>query len=68
MKLKHFIPALLLLSSLMSFSQKKIKYKTVYFEDKTPYYGIDRPVYRVFVLGCDIKKTEYLKEKYWTEK
>ena len=21
-----------------------------------------------FVLGCDIKKTEYLKEKYWTEK
>lgn len=35
MKLKHLIPALLLLSSLMSFSQKKIKYKTVYFEDNT---------------------------------
>ncbi len=33
MKLNRFIPALLLLSSLMSFSQKKIKYKTVYFED-----------------------------------
>ncbi|MRX47820.1 hypothetical protein [Pedobacter puniceum] len=42
--------------------------ETVYFEDKIPYYEIDRPVYRVFVLGCDIKKTEYLKEKYWTEK
>ena len=39
-----------------------------FFEDKIPYYGIDRPAYRVFILGCDIKKTEYLKEKYWTEK
>lgn len=39
-----------------------------FFEDKIPYYGIERPVYRVFVLGCDIKKTEYLKEKYWTDK
>ncbi|WFB65358.1 hypothetical protein PZ892_09070 [Sphingobacterium sp. WM] len=39
-----------------------------FFEDQIPYYGIDRPVYRIFVSGCDIKKTEYLKEKYWTEK
>lgn len=39
-----------------------------FFEDKIPYYGIDRPVYRVFVWGCDIRKTEHLKEKYWTEK
>ncbi len=44
------------------------KIKTEFFEDKIPYYGPDRPVYRVFVLGCDIQKTEYLKEKYWTEK
>ena len=44
------------------------KMETEFFEDKIPYYGIERPVYRVFVLGCDIKKTEYLKEKYWTEK
>ncbi len=35
MKLKQLIPVLCLLSSLMSFSQKKIKYKTVYFEDNT---------------------------------
>jgi len=42
--------------------------KTEFFEDKIPYYGIDRPVYRLFVLGCDIKKTEHLKKKYWTEK
>lgn len=39
-----------------------------YFEDQIPYYGIERPVYRVFVLGCDILKTEKLKKKYWTEK
>jgi hypothetical protein len=39
-----------------------------FFEDEIPYYGIDRPVYRVFVLGCGIKKTEHLKEKYWTDK
>lgn len=39
-----------------------------FFEDKIPYYGIKRPVYRVFVLGCNIKKTEYLKEKYCIKK
>lgn len=44
------------------------KMRIEFFEDKIPYYGIERPVYRVFVLGCDIQKTEYLKEKYWTEK
>jgi hypothetical protein len=35
MKIKQLIPAILLLTSLLSFSQKKIKYKTVYFEDNT---------------------------------
>ena len=44
------------------------KMKIEFFEDKIPYYGIDRPVYRVFVLGCDIQKTEHLIGKYWTEK
>lgn len=39
-----------------------------YFEDQIPYYGPERPVYRVFVLGCDILKTEHLKKKYRTEK
>lgn len=33
MKIKQFIPVVLLLASLTSFSQKKIKWKTVYFED-----------------------------------
>lgn len=44
------------------------KMRIEFFEDKIPYYGLERPVYRVFVLGCDIQKTEHLKEKYWTEK
>jgi|GEM_PF-2213625 hypothetical protein len=35
MKTKQFLSILLLLASLLSFSQKKIKYKTVYFEDNT---------------------------------
>ncbi len=42
--------------------------ETKFIEDKIPYYGIEKPAYRIFVLGCDIKKTEYLREKYWTEK
>lgn len=44
------------------------KMNTEFFEDEIPYYGINKPVYRIFVLGCDIQKTEHLKEKYWTEK
>lgn len=27
------------------------KMRIEFFEDKIPFYGIDRPVYRVFVLG-----------------
>jgi len=38
-----------------------------YMYDEIPYYGNRKPVYRVFVLGCDIKKTIHLKEKYCTE-
>lgn len=45
-----------------------LKIEIEFFEDKIPYYGMDRPVFRVFVLGCDIQKTEQLKEKYYTEK
>lgn len=44
------------------------KMKIEYSDDEIPYYGIEKPVYRVFVLGCDIKKVRHLKEKYWTEK
>lgn len=39
-----------------------------HFQDEIPYYGINHPVYRVFVLGCDIKKTMHLKERFQTEK
>lgn len=38
-----------------------------YFQDIIPYYGAEKPVYRVFVLGCDIKKTEYLRNRYYTK-
>lgn len=41
-----------------------MKMDVAFFEDKIPYNGIDRPIYRVFVSGCDIVKTEHLKEKY----
>ena len=44
------------------------KINVEFFNDKITYYREGRPVYRVFVFGCDIQKTEYLKEKYWTEK
>lgn len=44
------------------------KKKIEFIEDRIPYSDIDRPVYRVFVFGCDIKKTKHFKETYWTEK
>lgn len=53
------------INELKSELQKK---EIEFFEDKIPYYGIERHVFRVFILGCDILKTEYLKAKYWTEK
>ncbi|QIK54830.1 hypothetical protein G7051_10935 [Dysgonomonas sp. HDW5B] len=39
-----------------------------YFQDEIPYYGKDSPVYRVFVLACDIKKTKFLKVKYYLKR
>ncbi|WP_348798795.1 hypothetical protein [Flavobacterium adhaerens] len=45
-----------------------LKMNITYFEDQIPYYGIDKPVFRIFVSGCDIQPTTHLKEKYWTEK
>lgn len=39
-----------------------------FIEDQIPYYGIDKPVYRIFVLGCDIQRTKQFKAEYWTEK
>ena len=38
-----------------------------YFEDDIPYHGPDRPTYRVFVFGCDVKKVGDLKELYYHE-
>lgn len=36
-----------------------------YFEDKIPYYGPQKPAYRIFIFGCDIKRTEQLKNEYY---
>lgn len=38
-----------------------------YFQDAIPYYGLEQPVYRTFIYGCDIYKTQQLKEKYYIE-
>lgn len=38
-----------------------------YIYDEIPYYGNGKPAHRVFVLGCDIRKTIHLKKKYFTE-
>ena len=38
-----------------------------FIEDKIPYYGLERPVYRTFVLGCDINKVIHLRDKYYKE-
>ena len=38
-----------------------------YFQDEIPYFGPERPVYRTFIYGCDIYKTQQLKEKYYIE-
>lgn len=37
-----------------------------YICDEIPYYGNGKPAYRVFVLGCDIRKTIHLKKRYFT--
>lgn len=38
-----------------------------YFQDEIPYYGLHRPVYRTFVLGCDINKVAHLKSRFYKE-
>jgi hypothetical protein len=39
-----------------------------FFQDEIPYYGLNRPVFRTLVLGCDINKVTHLKDKYYKEK
>lgn len=56
------------ISKISDLKNKLDRMNIEYFEDKIPYYGIEKPVYRVFVSGCDILKTEHLKKTYWTEK
>jgi len=36
-----------------------------YTYDETPHYRNGKPAYRVFVLGCDIRKTIHLKKSYF---
>ena len=36
-----------------------------YFQDKIHYYGLERPAYRTFVLGCGVLKAAHLKDKYY---
>jgi hypothetical protein len=38
-----------------------------YFQDLIPYHGPNKPAFRTFVLGCDYKKIEYLKDRYFNE-
>ncbi|MFA9214536.1 MAG: hypothetical protein ACEQSR_11925 [Candidatus Methylacidiphilales bacterium] len=38
--------------------------KIEFWKDEIPYYGINKPTTRIFVLGCDIKKVLDLQIKY----
>ena len=37
-----------------------------FIQDEIPYYA-EQPVFRIFVFGCDIQKTEYLKSQFYDE-
>ncbi len=65
---KHCIGFSINVNKITELKSELQKMNIEFFEDKIPYYGVDKPAYRVFVVGCDIQKTEYLKEKYYTEK
>ncbi|MCW3160166.1 hypothetical protein [Chryseobacterium oryctis] len=42
------------------------KQKIDFIQDKIPFYA-DKPAFRTFVLGCDIKQSEYLKTEFYEE-
>lgn len=42
--------------------------KIEFMQDEIPYYGLERPVYRTFVFGCDYHKVANLKKEYYDEK
>jgi hypothetical protein len=64
-------------SHCIGFTENKAKSKALanlltqlaiqYEEDEIPYYGLERPIYRTFVFGCDILKTKELKQEYYDE-
>jgi hypothetical protein len=37
-------------------------------QDEIPYYGLERPVFRTFVFGCDINKALHFKKRYYKDK
>ena len=39
-----------------------------FIKDEIPYYGLERPVYRTFVFGCDYLKVSDLRKQYYEEK
>ncbi|WP_422005781.1 hypothetical protein [Roseivirga pacifica] len=39
-----------------------------FMKDQIPYYGLERPVYRTFVFGCDYLKVSDLRKQYYEEK
>ncbi len=39
-----------------------------FMKDEIPYYGLERPVYRTFVFGCDYLKVSDLRKQYYEEK
>lgn len=47
-------------------AEKLKNLKIDFIQDQIPYYA-EKPAYRTFVFGCDIKQTEYLKEEYFNE-
>ncbi len=49
-------------------AQKLKENKIDFKEDKIPYYGVDKPIYRTFVFGCDELKTRKYKEVYFEKK
>ena len=42
--------------------------KIEYINDEIPhFYGLNQPVYRTFVLGCDVSKTLHLRDQYFKD-
>lgn len=53
------------LSKILQLKKELDNLNIQYIYDEIPYYGNDKLAYRVFVLGCDIKKAVHLKKSYF---